>query len=427
MSAQLDIDPQAGNAPHQVEVLITTIAFPLPSEAFAGVEVRALLAGGARVRVRALRFPHELTDVLLSDWSLDKLDVTQSSATSVVRGLAAMLLRPIDTIWVFAWLSKRAWRSPRLLLRCAALLPRVFDILRDCERKPPDVLHLFWGHYPAVLAALMKRRLPAVHVSMSLGAYDLLYRFGPSVDVANIADSLWTHAKCNVETIRSMGVSNPRLEVLPRGLDFKRVPPSVSVRFRGRIVTVARLEQNKGVDDVIRTFAVALAQLPHLSLVLIGEGPDRGRLDRLAGELGVRGHVRFMGATTHSAVLQELILAEVFILLSRNPTERLPNALKEAMACGCICVTTQTPGIEELQAHASNPLVVAQGSWMEAAQRLLGVLRAPESYVEARDAGRQFLIRDYDARALAARRIAVWTRQEASARFQAAGSKPCAD
>jgi glycosyltransferase involved in cell wall biosynthesis len=338
-----------------------------------------------------------------------------------------MWLRPVDTFWVFAWLCKHAWRSPKLLLRCTALLPRMFDILRDCERRPPDVLHLYWGHYPAVLAALVKRRLPSVHVSMSLGAYDLVYRFGPSVAVANMADSLWTHAQCNVETIRSMGVDNPRLEVLPRGLDFKRLPPSSNVRSRGRIVTVARLEQNKGVDDVIRSLAVAHAQLPHLSLVVIGEGPDRNRLDRLVRKLGMRGLVQFMGATTHTAVLQELVRAEAFVLLSRNPSERLPNALKEAMACGCICITTQSPGIEELRAHASNPLVVPQEDWMEAARKLVNVLLAPESYMEAREAGRQFLIREFDAAALATRRIAVWTRPGASPVFQARRSPQCVD
>lgn len=405
------------------DVLIATIAFPVPSEAFAGVEVRALIEHGAHVRVRALRSRHELADALLSDWRLRELDVTQGSVLGLVRGLWAMLVRPATTPWALTWLCRHAWRSPLLLLRSLALLPRIFDILGECERRPPDVVHLFWGHYPAVLGALVKRRLPSIHVSMSLGAYDLVYRFGPSIAAANTADSVWTHAQSNVEAIRSMGINNPRLEVLRRGLDLTQIPPSCSDKIAGRIVTVARLEENKGVDDAIRTFSTVHSQMPHTRLVVIGEGPCRRRLERLVRELGLRDRVRFTGATHHSAVFRELAVAEVFVLLTRNPSERLPNALKEAMACRCICITTHSSGIEELRAHASNPVVVAQHNLAEAAQHLLNVLSAPQNYEEAREAGREFLLRDFDSRVLAGRRLAVWLRPQRAEQMPGQGAQ----
>jgi glycosyltransferase involved in cell wall biosynthesis len=415
-------DSRDGEVVRAPRVLIATMMFPVPSEAFAGVEIRALLEAGVRVRVRALRRKHRLADKLLLDWRLQGMDATHSDARSLLRGMLCVLTRPGAAFWAVRWLLRDASRTPGLFFRCVALMPRMFDILRECERDPPTILHLFWGHYPAVLAGLVKRRLPAIHLSMSLGAYDLVYRFGASIAAANAADSLWTHAQCNVEPIRLMGIRNPRLEVLRRGIDLSQVPHPPYNRIAGRIVAVARLVRDKGVDDVIRAFAEASKRLPHLQLVIIGEGPDRRRLEHLAEDLGLPEAIQFVGAAPHSRVYRELVQADAFMLLSRSASERLPNAVKEAMACGCLCITTRTPGIEELRAHPDNPLVVDPGQWAEAAQMLIDVLTRPERYVEARERGRAFVLREFDSKTLAARRMSVW-----SAAKMISGAVECAE
>ena len=394
-------------------VVFVTMMFPAPSEAFAGVEVRALRSAGLDVRVRALRGAHPLSHQLLADWNLADLDVSYNSFFSCLRGLAAMALHPVRALRVLLWLLRETWRSPAALSKATMLLPRMFDILQECETRPPSVLQLFWGHYPAVLARLVRTSLPSVHVSMALGAYDLLSAFRPSVAVANAADSLWTHAECNVAAIRAMGIHNPRLQVLRRGVDLSQVPKDVTHKRRGRVVTVARLEPDKGVDDVLRAFAEARARLPDsgLDLVVIGEGSDRRRLERMAATLGVGSVVHFRGAMRHSGVYEELAQADVLMLLSRNRSERLPNAVKEGIACRCICITTRTPGIEELAAHPSNPLVVDQGDWKAAAGHLIDTQDRSERYGEARELARRFVLRNFDASALISRRVEVWSTQ----------------
>lgn len=407
MSAAAEISRHR-ESPAPTDVLFVTMAFPVASEAFAGVEVRSLLALGARVRVRALRPRLAAHERLLADWRLEGLDLTHWSSLGMLRGALAMLLRPIETLRVLASLLRYALISPRLAWRCALFVPRMFEILAECERRPPGVLHVFWGHYPAVLARLVERRLPAVHVSMSLGAYDLVYGFGPSIGAANDADTIWTHAQCNVEAIRAMGISNPRLQVLRRGLDLKEVPQAPTRKIPGRIVTVARLEKEKGVDDAIRAFGAAHAKLPHLKLVVIGEGPDRKRLERLTRDLRLSHDVQFLGAVGHSKVFEELSTADIFLLLSRSLAERLPNSVKEAMACRCVCITTRTPGIEELRAHACNPIVVEQGDYEGAGRKLLEVLADADGYREAREHARAFVLREFDAVTVAARRLSAW-------------------
>lgn len=395
-------------------VVIVTMAFPVPSEAFAGVEVRALQRSGARVAVHALRPPHRMTTSLIGDWGLSGVAVTHLSVGTLGRSLLFALRHPQMAFATLLWLVRCGWRSAGQLARGIALLPRCFEIFLDCLRDPPDVLHLFWGHYPATVGYMAKRWLHGTHVSASLGAYDLLLRYGPGIDVARRADSVWTQADCNRVALLAAGIPRGRSHVLVRGVDRAQVSeigPHGRKRVTGQVTAVARLERNKGVDDVLRAFAVAAADRPEARLVLIGEGPELAALRRLAAELGIETRVEFQGAQPHSAVIRTLFETDVFMLLSRNPSERLPNALKEAMACGCICIVTRTPGIEEITAAWSKPCIVRQGDWGAAAHFLREILARPDDWEQDRRAAQHYVFERLDADVAALERLQVWTGQ----------------
>jgi glycosyltransferase involved in cell wall biosynthesis len=291
------------------------------------------------------------------------------------------------------------------------LMPRLFDIFGECLSRPPDVLHLYWGHYPAIVGFLAKRFLRSVHLSVSLTAFDLVYRFGPGLRIAEEADSLWTHAKCNVAMIRGLGVTNPRLRVLVRGLDPAEVPGDSLLRakHRGLMITVSRLVKNKGVDDAIRVLASARRVHGSLSLEIIGEGTERASLEALARKLGIGDAVKFLGSLSHADVYERLATADILLLMSRNPSERLPNAVKEAMACRCICVTTESPGIEQLVGPLANKLVVRQGDWNHAARLVADVMENRAIFEADRDTGRNHMLSEFDAARVAGDRLAVWT------------------
>lgn len=398
-------------------VLVVTMAFPVPSEAFAGVEVRALRNMGVRVRVAALRLRHRMNDELLRDWRLSDMEVTHWSIHTFLRACGFLIRHPWMAAGTAGWLVRHGWRRPALLVRGMLLLPRSLEVFADCLRRPPEVLHLFWGHYTATIAYMVLRWMPGTHVSTALGAYDLLLNYGPGLEVARNAHSVWTQAECNREPLLRAGVRADRLHVLVRGIDAAQVGAAPAKGSDAPVVVVARLEENKGVDDALRAFADAAQDHHGVRLVVVGEGPQEGSLRSLAASLGIARRVDFMGAVSHSRVFELLARAGTFLLLSRNPSERLPNALKEAMACRCICIVTRTPGLDELSAAWSRPLVVEQGDWNAAASLLRAVLDSPDSLESDRDAGRAFVIDRLDAREVARRRIAVWVTP---------GEPPCA-
>jgi glycosyltransferase involved in cell wall biosynthesis len=100
------------------------------------------------------------------------------------------------------------------------------------------------------------------------------------------------------------------------------------------VLAVGRLVPQKGLDLLIRAFDVVARSHPDWSLVIIGRGPDETKLRGLAQGLGCRERVAFLGAVQDPERYYRV--AELFVLPSRF--EGFPNALLEAMACGCAVI-----------------------------------------------------------------------------------------
>jgi N-acetyl-alpha-D-glucosaminyl L-malate synthase BshA len=99
----------------------------------------------------------------------------------------------------------------------------------------------------------------------------------------------------------------------------------------------------KRVDDVVRIFAMVRNEIPAL-LQLVGDGPERPRIEAQVHSLGLSDHVRFLGDQVE---LVELLQgSDVFLLPST--TESFGLAALEAMACGVPVVASNVGGVSEL-------------------------------------------------------------------------------
>lgn len=102
------------------------------------------------------------------------------------------------------------------------------------------------------------------------------------------------------------------------------------------IVAAGRLVEEKDFTTLLRAFAIVCSQRS-AELILLGDGPLRGDLERLAGELGIAGNVRFDGMVSN--VYAYFSRSSVFVLSSKR--EAFGNVLIEALACGTPCVATR--------------------------------------------------------------------------------------
>ncbi len=109
------------------------------------------------------------------------------------------------------------------------------------------------------------------------------------------------------------------------------------------IITVSRLVKKNGIDILIK--AVKELKVDDWGLQIIGEGPERKKLEKLAEKSGLAGKVRFLGNIPNEKVPSYLAAADVFVRPSRS--EGLGSAFLEAFAAGVPIIGTAVGGIPD--------------------------------------------------------------------------------
>jgi glycosyltransferase involved in cell wall biosynthesis len=181
--------------------------------------------------------------------------------------------------------------------------------------------------------------------------------------------------------IANWGVPEKKLRVIYNAVDlaaYQDLPSRGEIRARlglsGRVVlTAARLAPWKGVDRLIAALPAWREAVPEANLVVVGDGPERASLERLARETGVAGAVRFVGQVPHERMPLYLRAAEVFVLYSGY--EGLPHVVLEAMAAGIPVVVSHKGGLPEVVEDGVTGLLVKWGdetALTEAVRRVLG-------------------------------------------------------
>jgi len=167
-----------------------------------------------------------------------------------------------------------------------------------------------------------------------------------------------------------------RLRIIENGLPdadlVGATPDPAIVEFCGRgplVGAVGRLSTEKGFDGLIRAFA----QLrPSTHLLILGEGPERERLTRLADTVGVSSRVLMPGFVPARSYLSHF---DIFVLPSH--TEGLPISLLEAMAAGRPIVATRVGGVPQLLAEGAHGRLVPPGDEARLVSNLRSLLTDP--------------------------------------------------
>lgn len=396
-----------------MNVEYVTMQFPEPSETFATNEVRVLRQAGVSLIVHGLRPRPGRADDLLKERRLVGLATSHNGIAATLAGVGHALTRPALLGRALRWIVASSQRSWRDALLSVVLLPRAFDILAGLERRKPDVVHMYWGHFPTIVGYLVQRRLPGVVTSVSIVAYDLERAYGGAVEVAQQADVLRTHARANVSRLAAfVRVEPTKVNVIYNGVDLAWLDPIRDRHEKAprRIVAAGRLTRKKGMHEVLRMFGILRERWTDATLAILGDGPERSALESVRSTLGLDGAVEFLGHVSHERVVEEMAKAEVFVLLSRAEGERLPNVVKEGMACGCVCVTTPTPGIDELVEHGVNGFVVRQEVAEEAASMIDDVFAGRVDTQALVRSARAHVVEAFDLHETAARYLDLWRR-----------------
>ena len=301
----------------------------------------------------------------------------------------------------------------------ATRLPTRFErALVDAARREGCGLlhaHFGWSGREAVLAA-RQLSLPLLTAMHGRDVYAPRRGRGDTASYYRRLFATGTRFTCvgpnaERELIR-LGCPPDRLRIVKVGVDLEAFAYRASARREPFVVLqVARLAAKKGVDTTLRGFAQARSRLGRSELWLVGDGPERRALERLAGELGVAGDVRFLGALPHDEVRRRMERADVGVQPSRvapdGDREGTPTVLIEMQALGIPVIATRHADIPSIVAHPDE--LIAEGDDAALARALLRLATLPEPELEQRRrAGRALVEQQHDARRIAAQLEALY-------------------
>jgi glycosyltransferase involved in cell wall biosynthesis len=210
-------------------------------------------------------------------------------------------------------------------------------------------------------------------------------------------------------------VPRHKVEVVPNGVELPAdegadVRAALGIPADAPVVgTVGRLAEVKRQDVLVRAAAKLAERWPGLRLLVVGDGPERAALERLAAAVGLGGRAVFAGYRPHpEAYLRAM---DVFALTSRS--EGFPVALLEAWACGVPAVCTAVGGVPAVVEPGTNGLLVPPGD-ADAVAAAVGSLLADRATAARMAAAGRAAVRDrYSLAAVAdgyARRYQALTR-----------------
>jgi glycosyltransferase involved in cell wall biosynthesis len=258
-------------------------------------------------------------------------------------------------------------RFPIQSLYAPATVRQAFRLAGFLRRHGVSIVHCHdqYSNFFSVLSARLAG-VPAIIASKRWLHSPLRYRIANGIGYRAASRVLANSEGVAHSLLRDDYLAPSRTVVVPNFVDERAFdpPPVETVReWRtslaledGALVVgiIASLLPIKDHATLFRSVARLAPRWPTLRLVVVGDGTERGTLERLAGELGIAGQVRFAGHQPNVPSLHHLF--DVSVLTSVS--EGFPNSLVEAMAAGRPIVATNVGGVPDAVRDGENGLLV---------------------------------------------------------------------
>ena len=385
-----------------IAYLFTT--FPKSTETFLQREIIAMRAHGVNVRL------YSLWGGLIS-----------------FRGLPVTRFNKWRLLTLFWMIPYEGWRRPEVLKQVLHglftrrppswinfwenMLGAGFACLfaGSFRKNPPALIHAAWGGAPATAAWLLWR-LDGHRFSAAAHAYDIYEHGGDWWLNDKLAHAAFIHTSTEMgrAALVARGIAADKIIPIRRGLD--RLPKMKRLRSSREplhLISVARVVEKKGLDHQLRIYAALRAASVPFQARIVGDGPLRPALEKMAGLLGIAADLTFCGHLPQHEVWEQFAWADVLlhtgVIAPSGDRDGLPNVIPEAMSCGVLVVTSPTAGTTEAITDGVSGIVVpedAPARWVAALRQLASDDVVAEKF---RAAARRWVEENFDAHKNAAR------------------------
>lgn len=223
----------------------------------------------------------------------------------------------------------------------------------------PDIIHAHTIEYGGILGAVFKRKLrvPMVLTTHGSDTNDVLergniYRLKPWCDQAG---ALTACSERLAKNLALCGTEKP-IRAIYNGFSIENITHIPKEKFH--VVQVCSLSASKHVEYTVQAVARLKKHFPEITLTIVGDGPERKKLESLCQELELNQSVCFTGHLSNQDSMKEMAKAQIFVMPSYP--EGLGIVYLEAMASGCVTIGTEGEGIDGIIVSGENGFLVTK-------------------------------------------------------------------
>ena len=218
------------------------------------------------------------------------------------------------------------------------------------------------------------------------------------------------------DTYRSCLLKPSHVHVVPNGVDTRVFTPRPQQEARAELrlgnvplfICAGRLEKSKRTHDAVRAVARLVDRGNRVRLAILGNGPERERLEALALELGLAQNVVLIGPQPHDALARYLAAADGFVFPTEL-NEAAPLAPLQALACGTPVIASNVGSVRELiDRPGENGLLVRPGEPEALAAAMQRLLSEPDLRERLGRGGLARVHAEYTLEQMVERTVAVY-------------------
>jgi glycosyltransferase involved in cell wall biosynthesis len=277
----------------------------------------------------------------------------------------------------------------------------------------PVLLHAHFG--PMGLRALPLARALGIPLLVTFQGYDATVYDTYARKSRHYADRVYLRRRRTLEggaalliavsnfikgELVRQGFAANRILVHYVGVDTDLFRPNVDVKRENIVLFAGRLAEKKGCEYLIRAMAKVQPPLPQAELVIIGDGPLRTELERLAGQIVRR--FRFLGFQTPEVVRHWMNRARVFaapsVRAQSGDAEGYPNAFAEAQAMGLPVASFDSDGVREAVSNGETGFLAPERDVEALAHNLQTLLSDEQLRSRMGDAARRRVCEQFNLR-----------------------------
>jgi glycosyltransferase involved in cell wall biosynthesis len=288
------------------------------------------------------------------------------------------------------------------------------------SRRQYDILHFHFPHPMGVmsyLASLKPRahRIVITYHSDIVRQERLLKLYSPFMrQVMDRAAAIICTSPNYIESSATLSAYKDKCRVIPYGIDLsqfvaRREDEAEAANIRARyggplLIGVGRLIYYKGFEYAIQAMRLIKAQL-----LIVGDGPLRGSLEKLARDSGVSDQVHFLGEIDNRALMPYYYASDIFVFPSIARSEAFGIVQLEAMACSRAVVNTALDsGVPFVSRHEESGLTVEPKSPEALARAVNALLENREWMKRLGEAGRRRVETDFSKEVMTSRIVELY-------------------